>query len=88
VTMFVCYVLPNLFLGLHTQEWPADVQSRSYFTDYLCGQGTDRACPGPAVPNLRNDNATGGARSAYVDRDGRLVLPPGAVLPPPVPFGP
>lgn len=88
VTMFVCYILPNIFLGLHTQAWPADVQSRSYFTDYLCGEGTDRACPGPTVPNLRNDNADGGAQSAYLDRDGRLVLPPGATIPPPVPFGP
>jgi hypothetical protein len=88
VTMFLCYVLPNIFVGLHTQQWPADVQSRSYFTDYICGQGTDRACPGPSVPNLRNDNAAGGAQSAYITRDGRLAMPPGAALPAPVPFGP
>jgi hypothetical protein len=88
VAMFSCYVLPNIFLGLHTQAWPAQVQQRSYFTDYLCGQGTDRACPGPSVPNLRNNNAGGGSASAYLDRDGKLVLPAGVVLPRPVPFGP
>lgn len=88
VTMFACYVLPNIFFGLHTQAWPADVQQRSYFTDYICGEGTDRACPGPTIPNLRNDNATGGPQSAYVDRDGRLKTPPGASIPAPVPFGP
>lgn len=86
VAMFVCYVLPNFFFGLHTQEWPADVQKRSYFTNYICGEGTDRACPGPAVPNVRPDNGSGGAESAYVDRDGKLRIPVGVQLPPPVPF--
>jgi hypothetical protein len=30
-----------------TGAWPADVQSRSYLTDYLCGDGTNRICPQP-----------------------------------------
>jgi hypothetical protein len=64
------------------------VQQRSYFTDYICGEGTDRACPGPTIPNLRNDNATGGPQSAYIGRDGALKTPPGASIPAPVPFGP
>jgi hypothetical protein len=90
VVMATCYVLPNIFFGLHTQAWPADVQQRSYFTDYICGEGTDRACPGPSVPNLRNDNDNGadGGGSAYLDRDGRLKMPPGTSVPAPVPFGP
>jgi len=65
-----CYNIPNAVIGAHSTAWPADVQSRSYLTDYLCGQGTDRACPGPAVPLSRGDN------SAYMTLDGKLASPP------------
>lgn len=33
--------------GATTGAWPADLQSRSYLTDRLCGDGTDRLCPQP-----------------------------------------
>lgn len=84
--MFAFYTMPNLFFAMNTQPWPEDVQKRSYFTDYLCGEGTDRACPGPSVPNLRNNNAAGGSQSAYVTPDGKLQLPADATLPKLVPF--
>jgi hypothetical protein len=78
--MFVSYNLPNAWVGLHSQSWPADLQKRSYLTDYICGAGTDRACPGPAVPNTR----VGGA---YVAPGGSLVVPDGVRVPDVVPFG-
>jgi hypothetical protein len=53
VVMLVCYTIPQTVIGLHPATWPRDVQSRSYFTDYICGAGTGRACPGPAVPFRR-----------------------------------
>jgi hypothetical protein len=31
--------------GATTGAWPADLQSRSYLTDRLCGDGTGRLCP-------------------------------------------
>jgi hypothetical protein len=78
--------VPNVWIALHSSVWPQDVQQRSYFTDRLCGAGTDRACPGPAVPNVRNDNGDQDAGSAYITPEGRLVWPARTVLLPVVPF--
>jgi len=75
VAMLCCYTLPNIFFGMNSRTWPADVQERSYFTDGICGPGTDRMCPGPDVPNLRNDNGEGGSGSYYIRRDGTLGVP-------------
>lgn len=86
VAMFAFYVAPNFVFGLHTEEWPEEVQQRSYFTDYICGAGTDRACPGPEVPNVRNDNAGGGSGSARITPEGELRLPHDASFPRPIPF--
>ena len=49
--LIVFYNIPNSVIGLHSNEWPADLQERSYLTDFVCGDETDRACPGAAVPN-------------------------------------
>jgi len=75
VAMFLAYTMPNLVFGMNARAWPQDVQQRSYLTDYICGPGTDRACPGPSVPNLRNDNGAGASGSSYVRRDGTLATP-------------
>ncbi len=76
--MFVGYNVPNYFVGTHSAAWPKDVQERSYFTSGLCGYGTDRACPGPAVP-LDKPGA------GHLDPNGRWV--PGPLpVPPVVPF--
>ncbi|HEX6390495.1 MAG TPA: spirocyclase AveC family protein [Solirubrobacteraceae bacterium] len=81
------YNIPNTVVGMHSTSWPADLQKRSYLTDGLCGEGTDRACPGKGVPLIRNDNSgdrRGG--SAYLRLDGTLGVPPGTKLPERVPF--
>lgn len=84
LAMFAGYTLPNLFFGMNARPWPADVQRRSYLTDGICGPGTDRACPGPSVPNLRNDNRAARSGSLYVRRDGSLGRPAGVAVPKPV----
>jgi hypothetical protein len=62
------YHLPQAIFGLNSTRWPQDVQSRSYFTNHICGPETDRACPGPTVPNSRPD-------SPYLNRSGGLSGP-------------
>jgi uncharacterized protein DUF5135 len=80
------YTLPHLFIGAHSRQWNEDVQKRSYFLNGICGADTGRACPGPAVPLVRNDNSGRDGGSAYVGSDGQLHVPSGTVLPPPVPL--
>jgi hypothetical protein len=63
-----------LFIADHSDTWPAAVQERSYFTDHICGAGTDTMCPGPGVPNSR------AADSTHLDPDGKVVVPPGVSL--------
>ncbi len=48
---------------------------RSYFMMGICGDGTDRLCPDPALPM---PIASG---SGYINPDGQLVLPEGVELP-------
>jgi hypothetical protein len=86
--LIALYNVPNTWIGMHSTAWPADLQKRSYFTDFLCGDQTDRACPGPGVPLLRNDNrGEGRGGSAYLSPAGKLVVPSGTTLPTaPVPF--
>jgi hypothetical protein len=86
VAMFACYTMPNLIFGMNARAWPADVQKRSYLTDYICGDGTDRTCPGPQIPNLRNNNQIGGSGSAWITWDGSVGRPAGAPLSQMVPF--
>jgi hypothetical protein len=68
VIYLACYIIPINWFGMHAAAWPADVQSRSYLTDGLCGPGTTYACSSPAIPIPR----TG---SAHVAPDGQLVVP-------------
>lgn len=86
VVMFVCYNLTNTWTASRSDEWPADLQQRSYFTNGICGEGTDQMCPGPAVPQFRNDNGDPNGGSAHLNPDGQLVIPPNTDLPSVVPF--
>lgn len=83
--MFVLYNVPNTWTATRSGEWPADLQQRSYLTNGICGEGTDQMCPGPAVPQFRNNNRDPEGGSAHLDPGGDLVVPPNTVLPPPVP---
>lgn len=77
---FVFYNLPAMFWGMHAEEWPADIQKRSYFTNYICGEGTPYACSSTGVPMPREN-------SVHLDPDGRVVIPADAAqLPQRVPF--
>ena len=67
---FVGYHIPQAFIaGANSPSWPRDIQSRSYFTERVCGPDTDRACPGPDVPLPRPG-------SPYLDPSGRLLKVP------------
>ena len=53
---FVFYNLPAQWFAMHADPWPEDLQKRSYFTMGICGDGTDRLCPDPALP-MRSQRA-------------------------------
>jgi hypothetical protein len=76
VVFFLGYNLPmGLIHGLYGDTWPKDIATRSYFTNGLCGPGTDYACPSVANPIPHKS-------SAYVNNEGELVVPPGTDGPP------
>jgi hypothetical protein len=77
--MFLGYNVPNTAIGFNSAAWPKDLQKRSYFTNGICGAGTNRLCPGPDVPNMRNG-------AAYIGANGQVVIPSGKTLPRNVPF--
>ncbi|MFI9536127.1 spirocyclase AveC family protein [Nocardia fusca] len=76
---FVFYNVPAQWFGQHADPWPADIQERSYFIGGICGDGTDKPCPDPALPIPRDG-------SGYINKDGELVLPDGVEVPKIVPF--
>jgi hypothetical protein len=77
---FLLYNVPAQWFSMHADAWPEDIQKRSYFTNGMCGEGTGRLCPNPALPIDR------GVTSAYIDPDGKVVLPKGTELPKIIPY--
>src|SRR5262249_24660011 len=75
LAMFLGYNVPNGIIGANSAPWPTDLQKRSYFTNYICGAGTDRPCPAPGVPNTRDG-------SAYVTTHGTVGTCPADQQPP------
>jgi len=75
VTMIVCVNIPYFWQSTHMSEYPRDVQKRSYFTQGMCGEGTNTACFGEALPSVR------GNKAARVGPDGTLQVPAGTKLP-------
>jgi hypothetical protein len=80
IIMLVFCVIPCNWIGTHMSTYPEDIQKRSYFVQGLCGEGTNQACYGPAVPLPR------GNVSARVTPRGELYIPEGTKLPKFVPF--
>jgi hypothetical protein len=79
-SFFVFYTIPSQWFALHAESWPDDILKRSYFMmGGICGYGTDRPCPDPALP-IPTKN------SGYINTDGVLVLPPGVEFPKTVPY--
>jgi hypothetical protein len=78
-SFFFIYMVPAQWLGMHADPWPEDIQKRSYFIGGICGEGTDKLCPHPALPVPTKS-------SGYVDKDGRFILPEGVEMPKIVPF--
>jgi Spirocyclase AveC-like len=70
---------PAIVFTSHPTQWPKATLERSYFTDFLCGQGTDRACPAKGIPIPRGNG------SGHVAPNGTYV-PPHSAIPKPVPF--
>lgn len=64
--VLIGYAPPMWIMSMHAGEWPQDIQKRSYFTDGICGPGTDYACPGKTIPVPR-------PHSSHVSPDGELV---------------
>ena len=76
---FFCYNIWAYQIGTHQQAWPAEVQERSYLLNGVCGEGNDRLCPSPAMPNARDG-------ASYINLQGGVTVPPGKELPAPVPI--
>lgn len=71
VAQFVTFNIGTYIFSIHADPFPDDVLERSYFTQEVCGEGSQYACPDQRVPILR------GPASAYVTPDGRMVAPEG-----------
>lgn len=87
LTMFLFYNVPNTGIGLNSTAWPEDLQERSYFTNYICGDTTNRPCPAPGVSNQRDGSTFVGADGEVVTRS-EDATPPGHPRPEIVPFDP
>jgi hypothetical protein len=54
LVMFLTYNVPNTIVGLHSTDWPRDIEKRSYLT-YTCGPYGGTPCPNTAVKRGGSD---------------------------------
>ena len=69
------YTIPVNYCALRGPAWSKSVLEKSYFTNGVCGDGTDYACPGGSIPTPLGGNVI------HLDPDGKLVVPNGVELP-------
>jgi len=72
--MFLGYNVTNGIMAANVHTWPKAVQQRSYFTNGLCGDGTNRYCPGPATSTMR-------VGAGYMNTAGGVTYPKGVEPP-------
>lgn len=77
--MFLGYNVTNGIMAANVNPWPKAVQERSYFTNGICGAGTDRYCPSPALSDMR-------VGAAYINSHGGVTYPKGVTAPKIYPF--
>lgn len=70
IIFVLAYIIPTNAVAINGDTWPEDTLKRSYFTNFICGDGTDYTCPGQGTPIHRE-------KSAHIDPHGNLV--PGEV---------
>lgn len=71
--VLVSYNVSMAWFGLRAHTWPDDVIERPYFTDGMCGPGTDYSCSGPGVPIPRE-------ASVHLGPEGAMVIPDGVTV--------
>jgi hypothetical protein len=74
VLFLFIYNLPFAFGTMLGNGWVPDVSERSYFTNQLCGPGTNHACNTADLPIPQRS-------SIDIRPDGTLYIPPGTSLP-------
>jgi hypothetical protein len=76
-SILLAFNLAYVFPAIHGDRWPDDILRRSYFTQGLCGEGTERYCSDPDVPIWKRGNVS-------ITPDGQISDP--AKLPKVVPL--
>lgn len=75
---YLCfYNMPIWWTAQHADPWPQDILKRSYFTNQVCGPGTDIQCQGDVV-------SVTGRGKASITPAGTVHVPEGKQLPPPL----
>jgi len=71
---YLGYIIAFNLMGMKADDWPADIQQRSYLTAHLCGPDSGQLCPTSTTPIPKQ----GGV---HFDQFGNLVVPPGVPAP-------
>lgn len=68
VQFLLLWQLPMAHLAMSQREWPSSIENLQHLTNSVCGEGSDRACPGPEIPITKDG-------SFYLDKAGQLRAP-------------